>query len=335
MVGFVIDRSPAARGWRASAEELVGRLRRTGAPVRCWWHDGDPGVVANVSGGAASRRLTSLRDEVDALVIVGEVDVSVRELGAALRRFPRRLWLHPLPRARWTEGERALEAVIPMAQASVEALASLGEGHADDADDARAPWSLEAERYPGSVAGVAALAAYLGEAFPWLCAAAVSGRPDRALARLLGPMVGAPRLAWSAWLRLATLPWWDKDAWPEALREALQRELGEGMHRALTEALLARVEAAELAEDSAAWWLREMERASLEAALGRGDPARVAALLASPMRGAVREGEGGVGRRVRAHAAWTTWRQAWRQLAGVGVGAGVVAAGAGMLGATE
>ncbi len=329
VVGFVVDRSPGTARWRSSVEELLERLKRSGAPVRVWWSDGDPRSVRATAASGVAQSLVSLRFEVDALVLIGEAREARDAWWPPLSRFERRLWLHPLPASRWGDDARSLGRVVPMVHASVDALARLHDAPRGRGASPRA-WSSVAERHPGSVSSVGALRAYLGPAFPWLCAAAVARAPDLALAQVLGRRVGAKGVAWGDWLRLATLPVFDEAAWRPGLREALLAELTEAQRRTAQAWLLAKLTAADGAppEGSVAAMSREMHRIDLERALGRDvDAKRLGVLLASPMRLAA-EGlvpTGSRGTTVR-YAGALSWRRVLPEVALAGVGVGALAA---------
>jgi uncharacterized protein with von Willebrand factor type A (vWA) domain len=335
-VGFVLERSHAAAAWRASFVELVERLRRSGAPVRLWWHDGDPSYVARGRDDAATIPVGRLRAEVDAMVFVGEPEAIAPNEGlpwespTSVRRFARRIWLHPLPASRWGEAERKVKGHVPMAAASVGALARLAEGHFVR-EERPAPWSPLVLRAPGSEDGVRALQAYLGHGFAWLCAAAVAGAPEREVAFAMGPALGAARLSWSEWLRLATLPVFEREEWPESLREGLLAEVGAEALERLRREMLRRLEAQSPPRDSALWWMREREIARLQAALGEVDEARVVRLLDSPMRGDVAGVTAAAEARVRAEQR----ARVWPQWVVAGLGAGAAAGGAAALAASE
>lgn len=323
VVGFVVDRSPGTARWRSSFEELLERLKRSGAPVRIWWSDGDPRVVRATAGPGASRALVSLRFEVDALVLVGEAREARRDWWPSLSRFERRLWLHPLPASRWDADARSLARVVPMAQASVDALAGLGGGRTRRGGE-------PVKARPPDAASPEALRAYLGPAFLWLCASAVASAPDLALAQVLGRRIGAKHLGWGDWLRLATLPHFDDDAWPQGLREALLAELTEAQRRTAQAWLLAKLTDAEgaPAEGSVAAMSRELHRIDLERALGQEvDAKRLGALLASPMRlaaeGLVPSASRGASMR---YAGALSWRRVLPEVALAGVGVGALAA---------
>lgn len=232
-VAVVIEYTPRSARWAAPFEELVRRLQTSGSRVRPFWFGGDP------TRATADRKLRGkvawawLRESFDAVIFVGEATEAVDDFTGepfawvrALGSLPRVLWLHPLPRSRWSAGVGAVASSVTTLPATLRSLDALdGERRPWPEADAR-PWFSFIERGAHEEVGFEALREYLGAAFAWLAYAAVAQTPDVVVAEQVARRLGR-RLGWNDRLRLATLPWFAQREWPEALRRRLLDALPE------------------------------------------------------------------------------------------------------------
>lgn len=215
-VAVVIEQTERSLAWAPAFEELALRLRRSGARVETFRFGHDPSRVTAEGSPTRVRSLVSLRDESDALVLVGTPSARVDPAWArAFRSFPRRAWVHPSPQLRATRGPRGA-AWVPT---SLRAFEALDPERRVRLVDAR-PWPLFLSHVTDSELAVEALHEHLGAAFSWLCFAAVSQRPDARVGEQIGRVLGS-RLSWTDRVRFAALPWFSEEVWPKGMRERL------------------------------------------------------------------------------------------------------------------
>jgi YD repeat-containing protein len=222
------DCSPAARPWRRLYRNMVAGLRRAGLSVSEYEFEGDPTICRPLFGTAHEVPLSTLADTVDAVIFVGNGDGAIdradgrpAEWLAQLERVPHRLWLNPLPPARWSLPIRAIAQRTPVAHGTLAGLGALLPGWVPErrGDDDR-PLPPAALRVPDSLAGIHHLRKHLGAAFIWLCLCAVAGEPDADTALWLHAHA-ALDVPEADRLRLLALPWFAEGSWPAGLQERL------------------------------------------------------------------------------------------------------------------
>src|SRR5439155_23313713 len=120
---------------------------------------GDPSWGRN---GRARRPLRDVVEHCDALIAIGDAGAGFDPLANAapewvrvLRHVPKRLWINPLPEARWSRGAQEIARDTVMEHGVASALAVLHAG-VDRRDRRDAPLSAIGLRAPASAPGLAA-----------------------------------------------------------------------------------------------------------------------------------------------------------------------------------
>ena len=278
------DTAGGADRWKFVYDELLRRLAREGVELERYTFSANPAQCVGPDGRVVA--LDDLLDHSDALIVIGDGDGAVDALTgeraewlASLRHMPRRLWINPVPPARWSAGAHAIAADTPMEHGVALALAALNAG-VDRRVHSDTPYPAVIERAPGTASAIAALRAALGErAFLLVAAVSVTGSPTIAAARWLAE-THALEVDEQDWLGVATLPWFRTEQWPEGLRDRLSEALGAdapGLARAITATSERLLSASEPLRDSGAhlaWQLEGAYRASR-----RGERAAAARVL--------------------------------------------------------
>lgn len=256
---FVVEDSFRAKRWAPAFVEIAGRLRRSGAPVDLFRFGHDPTRVVPSVGGAR-RPLSTLVDAYDALVCVGvPPEGSASALANTLSDAARCVWLHPLPRGRWTHGAYALLRHVPVLPASATSFEALDPERQVRVPDTSPPWFAFLHHLPDTGLGFEALRAHLGAAFPWLCFAAMARGPDLRVAEQVGRVLRT-RLAWADRVRLATLPCFDDEVWSAGFRDRLLDALPDARREAAFAAWSGLLEASAAPEGSIADLERRVAR---------------------------------------------------------------------------
>lgn len=248
-IAVLLDQAPRAAGWLSMYVDLFARLHRAGVKLALYGYHEEPSVCWPLGGspGGSDLPLEELLDRVDSLVLVGDGRAGMDELDERpaqwhhlLERFPRRLWLNPLPPSRWPRGAWSLAESTPMEQGTIAGLSALAENTGTpklrSLEDR--PLTPVALRAPASQLGLGQLEQHLGPAFPWLCACGLLGEPDPAKAHWLGASFFSQCKEGDR-LRLITLPWFASGRWPGDLQGALADRLRQrhpGLERKVREA---------------------------------------------------------------------------------------------------
>jgi formylglycine-generating enzyme len=219
------DRAGGAAGWAHIYDELFCGLAREGVELERYTFAANPEDCTGPAGRRVS--LDELLDHCDALIVIGDGDGAVDPLTgaratwlASLRHVPRRLWINPVPPARWSAGAHAIAADTPIAHGVARALTALNAG-VDRVGRLDAPFPAVIERAPGTASAIAALRTALGDrAFLVVAAVSVTGPPTIDAARWLAETHGLA-LDEQDWLAVATLPWFRTERWPDGLRDRL------------------------------------------------------------------------------------------------------------------
>jgi hypothetical protein len=220
------DTAVGSERWRFLYDELLRGLAREGVDLTRYTFMGDPSSCTSYDG----RETCELRDLVehcDALIVIGDGDAAFDPLEGSpaewldvLQRAPRRLWLNPVPEARWSRGAQIIARGTPMEHAVARGLAALQRTSAGRRPDAPA-FPRVIERAPATSVGFAALRDHVGPAgLRAIAAVAVAGSPSIAALRWLNEHFRL-RLDESTWLCVTTLPWFRSGAWPEGLQARL------------------------------------------------------------------------------------------------------------------
>lgn len=270
------DVAAGTERWRFLYEELLAGLAREGVELERVTYISSPEVCRTKDGKDVPLR--DLLEQMDAAIAIGDGAAAVDPLTgeradwlATLRHVPRRLWINPLPTARWSEGARAIAVDTPMEHGVAHALAALHAGV--DRTDLERPYPAIIERAPGTATAQAALRTYLGErAFQLVAAVATAGAPTIAAARWLAEKLEL-RLEEQDWLRITALPWFTSERWPDAARDRLREALAidapvlAERSDALAERVLAASEPKPGSAAHLAWQLDRAERAGREVAV--------------------------------------------------------------------
>jgi outer membrane protein OmpA-like peptidoglycan-associated protein len=215
------DVGPGTERWRFLYDELLAGLAREGVEIERATFVGSPDVCRTKEGKDVPLR--DLLEQMDAMLAIGDGATAIDPLTgeradwlATLRHVPRRLWINPLPTARWSEGARAIAVDTPMENGIAHALAALHAGV--DRTDLERAFPAIIERAPATTTALAALRTYLGErAFQLAGAVATAGQPTITAARWLAEQLEL-RLEEQEWLRIVALPWFVTERWPESPR---------------------------------------------------------------------------------------------------------------------
>lgn len=305
---ILVDAAPSAAAWQGIYEDMAARLRRAGVTVAEYAFERDPSLCRPARGEGPALPLSTLADRFDAVIFVGDGDGAIDPLDAApapwlteIERIRRRLWLNPLPPARWSPGARAVAGRTPMAHGTSAGLSALMPGWVPDRpiDDDRvlAPVAL---RIPDSGVAVDGLRRHLGGAFPWLCMCAAAGEPSADLARWLYGRAGLD-LPEADRLRLLTLPWFAEGRWPDGLAGRLAaalREEAPDLAARVHRDMLALLEGSEPEGGTLAHLRWRLDRAIHAARAGKDlDRDQVTELVESPLHAAAGPALAGLGYR--------------------------------------
>jgi len=221
------DTEGGSERWRFLYDELLSGLAREGVHITRCTFTGDPTWCTNIDGGV-SCELRDLVGHCDALIVIGDGNAALDPIEGTparwleiLRHVPRRLWLNPVPEARWSRGAHVIARDTPMEHGIAKCLAALQTMSTDrnTADTPSFPGVIE--RVPDSSIGFSVLLDHLEPAgMRALAAVAMAGAPSIIALRWL---VEYFRLALdeATWLRVTALPWFRFATWPEGLQARL------------------------------------------------------------------------------------------------------------------
>ncbi|HEY0991661.1 MAG TPA: hypothetical protein VGD80_31630, partial [Kofleriaceae bacterium] len=233
------DIGGGADRWRFLYDDLLRGLARLGIQIERFTFAASPSQCLGTDGRIVA--LDDVLDHADALIAIGDGDAAVDPLTGerarwltSLRHAPVRLWINPLPPARWGIGARAIAADTPMEHGVAQALGVMHGGIIRRTPERAYPAVIE--RAPGTASAIAALHMAIGErAFRLIAAVAALGPPTVAAARWIAE-AHALELDEHDWLAVATLPWFRIGQWPAGVRERLREWIARdapGLARAL------------------------------------------------------------------------------------------------------
>ena len=223
------DTAGGADRWRFVYDELLRGLAREGVGLERYTFAADLEHCSGLDGRSVV--LGELLDHADALIVIGDGETAVDPVTGEravwlvmLHYIPKRLWINPVPPARWSPGARAISMDTPMEHGVARALAALRTGleqrpHLHDA------YPAVIERTPATASAVIALRSILSaSAFRLVAAVSAVGPPTIALARWLAE-IHALQLDERDWLCVVTLPWFRTEQWPAGVVERLSAAL--------------------------------------------------------------------------------------------------------------
>jgi hypothetical protein len=224
------DTAGGAERWRFVYDELFRGLTREGITVERYTFAANLALCTAADGHVVA--LGDLLDQADALIAIGDGDAAVDALTGeradwlvTLHYVPRRLWINPIPPARWSPGARVIAADTLMEHGVARALSAVRPG-IDRPARPDSTYPAVIDRTPGTASAIAALRAALGDrAFRIVAAVSVVGPPTIALARWLAE-IHELRLDEEGWLCVVTLPWFRTEQWPPGVRDRLSNALG-------------------------------------------------------------------------------------------------------------
>jgi hypothetical protein len=127
------DTANGADRWQFMYDELLRGLVREGIELERYMFAANPAQCTGPDGRVVA--LDDLLDHCNALIVIGDGEGAVDALTgdraewlAVLRHVPRRLWINPVPPARWSPGAHAIAADTPMEHGVACALAALNVG---------------------------------------------------------------------------------------------------------------------------------------------------------------------------------------------------------------
>jgi hypothetical protein len=282
------DVSQGTEAWRQLYDEVLRGLVREGVHLVRFTYFGSPRLCTSLDG-TVTRPLRELVEHCDALIVIGDAEVAydpVTDRAAdwvpTLSHVARRLWISPVPSARWGRGADLISKNTAIAHGVARAFMKLG---TEDERRAQQPHAYPAviEQAPATALGLEALEGHLGpSAMRVLSALANCRQPTLAAARWFGELLEVD-LSEDEWLRVAYTPWIRNGTWPAEVRTRLTGWLSERDAKAAKqarEALHAHLIANEPPAGSAAHLRWQIDLATASGNRSRG---AVADVTASPL----------------------------------------------------